>query len=70
MTITLTQEHLYIGIIVFLILMQILQWRYIIKLQNECERIWEQLGTLVSGVSNQIISLQKDLSTKEDKKAG
>lgn len=70
MTITLTQEHLYIGIIVFLILMQILQWRYIIKLQNECERIWEQLGTLVSGVSNQIISIQKDLSTKEDKKAG
>lgn len=70
MTITLTQEHLYISIIVFLILMQILQWRYIIKLQNECERIWEQLGTLVSGVSNQIISLQKDLSTKEDKKAG
>lgn len=70
MTITLTQEHLYIGTIVFLILMQILQWRSIIKLQNECERIWEQLGTLVSGVSNQIISLQKDLSTKEDKKAG
>lgn len=70
MTITLTQEHLYIGTIVFLTLMQILQWRSIIKLQNECERIWEQLGTLVSGVSNQIISIQKDLSTKEDKKAG
>lgn len=70
MTITLTQEHLYIGIIVFLILMQVIQWRSIIKLQNECERIWEQLGTLVSGVSNQIISLQKDLNTKEDKKAG
>ena len=68
MTITLTQEHLYIGTIVFLTLMQILQWRSIIKLQNECERIWEQLGTLVSGVSNQIISIQKDLSTKEDKK--
>lgn len=70
MTITLTQEHLYIGVIVLLITLQVVQWIAINKLKGECDRIWEQLGTLVSGVSNQIISIQKDLNTKEDKKAG
>ena len=70
MTITITQEHLYIGVIVFLMVLQLLQWRAISKLREECDRIWEQLGTLISGVSNQIISIQKDLSSKEDKKAG
>lgn len=68
MTITLTQEHLYIGVIAFLSILQIFQWVFIRKLQNECDRIWEQLGTLVSGVTNQIISIQKDLGSKEDKK--
>lgn len=68
MTVTITQEHFYIGVIVLLMVLQIFQWRFIYKLNKECDRIWEQLGTLVSGVSNQIISIQKDLSTKEDKK--
>ncbi len=68
MTVTLTQEHLYIGVIVLLIILQVVQWVTIKKLQNECDRIWEQLGTLVSGVTNQIISIQKDLGSKEDKK--
>ena len=70
MTITVTQEHLYLGVIGLLMVMQVLQWRAINKLKKECDRIWEQLGTLVSGVSNQIISIQKDLNSKEDKKAG
>lgn len=50
--------------------MQVLQWNAISKLQKECDRIWEQLGTLVAGVSNKIIDIQKDLNSKEDKKAG
>jgi len=50
--------------------MQVIQWRSIRKIQDECDRLWDQLGTLVAGVSNQIISLQKDISSKEDKKAG
>lgn len=70
MTVTITQEHFYIGVIVLLMVLQIFQWRFIYKLNKECDRIWEQLGTLVSGVSNQIISIQKDLNSKEDKKAG
>lgn len=70
MTITITEEHFYLGVIGLLMIMQVLQWRSIYNLKKECDRIWEQLGTLVSGVSNQIISIQKDLNSKEDKKAG
>ena len=70
MTVTITQEHFYICTIVFLVLMQVIQWNAISKLQKECDRIWEQLGTLVAGVSNKIIDIQKDLNSKEDKKAG
>ena len=68
MTITITQEHFYLGVIVLLMIVQMFQWRAIYKLKGECDKIWEQLGTLVSGVSNQIISIQRDLSGKEDKK--
>lgn len=70
MTITITQEHLYIGVIAFLMILQIFQWRSISKLQRECDRLWEQLGTLVAGISAQIISMQKEIGSKEDKKAG
>ena len=68
MTITLTQEHLYIGIIAVLLVLQVYQLRLIKKLEKECDDIWAQLGTLVGSISNQVISLQKDLSNKQDKK--
>jgi hypothetical protein len=68
MTITFTQEHLYIGIIIILAVLQIYQLRLIKKLEKECDDIWAQLGTLVGNITSQILSLQKDLNGKEDKK--
>ena len=68
MTVTFTPEHLYIGIIVILIGLQIYQLRLINKLEKECDDIWAQLGTLVGNITSQILSLQKDLNSKEDKK--
>ena len=68
MTVTLTQEHLYIGIIVVLIGLQLYQLRLIKKLEKECDDIWAQLGTLVGNVTSQILSLQKDINDKQDKK--
>ena len=68
MTITFTPEHLYIGIIIVLIGLQIYQLRLINKLEKECDDIWAQLGTLVGNITSQILSLQKDLNGKEDKK--
>jgi len=68
MTVTFTQEHLYIGIIVILIGLQIYQLRLIKKLEKECDDIWAQLGTLVGNVTSQILSMQKDINDKQDKK--
>ena len=68
MTITFTPEHLYIGIIIVLIGLQLYQLRLIKKLEKECDDIWAQLGTLVGNITSQILSLQKDLNSKEDKK--
>jgi hypothetical protein len=68
MTVTFTQEHLYIGIIIILAGLQIYQFRLIKKLEKECDDIWAQLGTLVGNITSQILSLQKDLNGKEDKK--
>jgi hypothetical protein len=68
MTITLTPEHLYIGIIIILVGLQLYQLRLIKKLEKECDDIWAQLGTLVGNITSQILSLQKDLNSKEDKK--
>lgn len=70
MTITVTEEQMYLGVIGFLCILQILQWAAIKKLQKECDNLWNQIGTLVAGVSNQIISIQKDLNNKQDKKTG
>ena len=68
MTVTLTQEHLYLGIIIILAGLQIYQFRLIKMLEKECDDIWSQLGTLVGNITSQILSLQKDLNGKEDKK--
>lgn len=68
MTITVTQEQIYLGVIAFLCILQVLQWKAIRKLQRESESLWTQIAALVTGVSNQIVAIQKDLSNKEDKK--
>ena len=48
--------------------MIIYQLRLIHKLEKECDDIWAQLGTLVGNITSQILSIQKDLNSKEDKK--
>jgi hypothetical protein len=68
MTITLTPEHFYIGIIVLLMGIQIYQQRSIKKLEKECDDIWSQMGTLVGNITSQMLSMQKDISDKQDKK--
>ena len=68
MTVTFTPEQLYIGIIIILIGIQIYQQRLIKKLEQECDDIWAQLGTLVGSITSQILSMQKDIGDKQDKK--
>jgi hypothetical protein len=67
MTFTITREQMYIGIIVFLLILQIYQQGQIKKLQAETSDLWSQLGTLVASLSGQIIQIQKDINSKQDK---
>ena len=68
MTLTFTPEQLYIGIIVVLIGIQIYQQRLIKKLEKETEDIWAKLGTVVGSLTTQILGMQKDINSKQDKK--
>lgn len=70
MTFTVTTEHLYLGIIFILMIIQVYQWRLIYKTFKECDALWTQLGNLASSLASQIIAIQQELSKKEDKKVG
>lgn len=70
MTITFTITHLYITIIVVLMVLQIIQWRAIRRVHRENETIWEQVGVLAASIANQLLSIQKELNSKQDKNAG
>jgi hypothetical protein len=67
MTITITREQMYIGIIVFLLILQIYQQGQIKKLQQDTSDLWSQLGTLIANLSNQMLQIQKDINSKQDK---
>jgi uncharacterized membrane protein YiaA len=64
MTVTLTQEHLYVGIIIVLIGIQIYQQKIIKKLEKEVDDIWSQMATLVANISIQLTASQKDKNDK------
>lgn len=67
MTINLTQEYLYVGIILILMAIQVYQQKRIAKLEKEVDDIWLQLGVLSQGVTNKLMDLLKDLNNKQDK---
>ena len=58
---------MYIGIIVFLLILQIYQQGQIKKLQQDTSDLWSQLGTLIANLSNQMLQIQKDINSKQDK---
>lgn len=64
MTVTLTHEHLYIGIIFLLMGIQIYQRTLIKKLQKEVDDIWSQMAALVANISIQLTASQKDKNDK------
>jgi len=64
MTVTLTQEHLYIGIIFILMGIQIYQRNSIKKLEKEVDDIWNQMAALVANISIQLTTSQKDKNDK------
>lgn len=67
MTINLTQEHLYVGIILILMAIQVYQQKRISKLEKEVDDIWLQLGVITQGITTKLMDLLKDLNNKQDK---
>ena len=67
MTFTISDNQLYVGIIIVLILIQIYQQSLIKKLERETVDIWNQIAILVTTISAELTGLQKSLSNKKDK---
>ena len=68
MTITVTQEQVYLGVIVFLCILQMLQWAAIKKLEKECSSLWEQMRGMATTLVNTLDVIKKELDKKENKK--
>ena len=67
MTFTISDNQLYVGIIIVLILIQIYQQSLIKKLERETVDIWNQIAILVTTISAELTGLQKSVSNKKDK---
>ena len=69
MTVQITQEWLYVGIIFVLIGIQIYQQTKIKKLFSEATDLWEQMSILTMTIANKFTELDvrlKDLKEKVD----
>ena len=67
MTFTLTQEHLYIGIILFLMVLQIYQWKQIYKLKSEVQKLWNQISIWNTMVAMKLLDTQKEIDKLNNK---
>lgn len=67
MTFTLNQEHLYLGIILFLMGMQVRQWVKINKLNDEVQKLWDQISTFNTMVAIKLLETQKDIDKLNNK---
>ena len=67
MTITFTQEHVYIGIILLLMVMQITQWKQINKLKDEVSKLWNQISIWNTMVAMKLLDTQKEIDKLNNK---
>ncbi len=67
MTITITPEYIYLVATLILMLVQIIQWRIIIKLKKEIENIWQQISVLAISSAGFFDKFQKKIDEKQDK---
>jgi hypothetical protein len=70
MTLTLTQEQIYVGIILILMGIQMAQWKQIFSLKSEVHKLWDQISIWNTMVAMKLLETQKDidkLNNKENK---
>jgi hypothetical protein len=67
MTFTITTENLYLGIILFFMIIQIYQWKVIYNIKSEVDSIWKQIHLLTINVAAEILKLKKEPDGGEKK---
>ena len=67
MTIDITPERLYLGITVFLLVMQISQHYRLTKLENEVHNVWNQISILITTISTKLLDLDKKIEDRVGK---
>ena len=68
MTVTITETSFYLGVVLFLLVVQVYHQIQIKKLEKETRQLWEQISILVVSISAQMLQQQKDINEKQDKK--
>lgn len=67
MTVTVDSDYLYLGVILILMLIQVLQIRAIKILKNEVTNLWEQISIIAITTSGLIQKVEKKIDGKQDK---
>ena len=70
MNIVLTLEHLYVGIILILMGLQIRQHVQLEKAKDEVKKIWDQISVFNTMVAMKLLETQKDIDKLKTKKDG
>ena len=67
MTFILNQEHFQIGVILFLLGMQVYQWAKIYKLNDEVQKLWNQISVFNTMVAIKLLDTQKEIDKLNNK---
>lgn len=67
MTVTFTQEHLYLSIILILMGIQMFQWKQIFTLKSEVQKLWNQISVWNTMVAMKFLETQKDIDKLNNK---
>ena len=68
MTITITPEYVYLGVVLLLMFIQVVQWAAISKLKKEINSLWTQISIIAVSSGSLLEGVEKKLNAKEDKK--
>jgi hypothetical protein len=62
MTLTIKPEQVYLIVIGLLMVVQIFQWRFIYKLKDEIDTVWNQMAILVGTFGKEVKELQDKIN--------
>ena len=65
MTVTITESTFYIGMTIFLLVLQVFQQFQIRKLQKEIHKLWEHAATAAIVIFTKTEELEKKIKDKE-----